>query len=431
MQAAEGGTNKVSEKRKISNTNLLLIALGLGIVFGFVLKMIPEGFFRDAFLVNGVIKVLGNGFVSLIKMMVVPLVLVSLVCGMTAMGDASKMSKIGLKAFAFFFGSTAVAIALAIGAGALFQPGRGLDMSELAQGTYTVPESQGLVEVILNMIPTNPFNAMVTGNMLQIIVFAILIGVAINGLGEKARPLAHWFEMFNDVNMYIVEMIMKVAPIGVFCLITTTVYNTGFEALVSVAGFIALVGATLLVHALLVYALMLKGIGGVRVKPFFKGFLNIAPLAFSTSSSNACLPAALDMLDDIGVSRQISAFVLPVGATVNMNGTAIMQGVAAMFIAQIYHVDLGLNGILMIILTAVLAAVGTAGVPGVGMITLSMVLQSAGLPVEGIALIIGFDRILDMMRTTVNVMGDYVCAVVIAKTEGALDVSMYNAYGQK
>lgn len=419
---------RLKERKILSGTNLLLLALALGIIFGFVFKALPAGVFRDSILIDGVIKLLGTGFVNLIKMMVVPLVFVSLVCGMTAMGDASKMSTVGIKAIVFFMGSTAVAIILAIGAGEIFQPGRGLDMSGMMQQEFTVPESKGIVDVILDMIPTNPFNALVSGNMLQIIVFAMLVGFAINALGEKGRSLAQWFEQFNDVNMYIVELVMKLAPIGVFCLIANTVYNTGFDALISVAGFIALVAATLVVHAILVYWLMLRGIGRISAKPFFKGFLNIAPLAFSTASSNACLPKAMDMMDDLGVSRQISAFVLPVGATVNMNGTAIMQGVAAMFIAQIYQVDLSFNAILMLILTAVLAAVGTAGVPGVGMITLSMVLQSAGLPIEGIALIIGFDRILDMMRTTVNVMGDYVCTVVIAKTEGQLDVEKYNSY---
>lgn len=419
---------RLKERKILSGTNLLLLALALGIIFGFVFKALPAGVFRDSILIDGVIKLLGTGFVNLIKMMVVPLVFVSLVCGMTAMGDASKMSTVGIKAIVFFMGSTAVAIILAIGAGEIFQPGRGLDMSGMMQQEFTVPESKGIVDVILDMIPTNPFNALVSGNMLQIIVFAMLVGFAINALGEKGRSLAQWFEQFNDVNMYIVELVMKLAPIGVFCLIANTVYNTGFDALISVAGFIALVAATLVVHAILVYWLMLRGIGRISAKPFFKGFLNIAPLAFSTASSNACLPKAMDMMDDLGVSQQISAFVLPVGATVNMNGTAIMQGVAAMFIAQIYQVDLSFNAILMLILTAVLAAVGTAGVPGVGMITLSMVLQSAGLPIEGIALIIGFDRILDMMRTTVNVMGDYVCTVVIAKTEGQLDVEKYNSY---
>ena len=418
----------MDKKKILSGTNLLLLSLALGILAGFAFKALPAGAFRDGFLIGGVIQLLGTGVVNLIKMMVVPLVFVSLVCGMTAMNDASKMSKVGIKTIAFFMGSTAVAIILAIAAGEIFQPGRGLDLSDMMQGEFVVPESKGLVDVLLEMIPTNPFNALVTGNMLQIIVFAMLVGVAINAVGEKARPLVGWFEQFNEVNMVIVELVMKIAPLGIFCLIANTVYNTGFDALVSVAGFILLVAATLLVHALLVYWLMLRGIGRVSAKPFFKGFLNIAPLAFSTSSSNACLPRAKEMMDDLGVSRQISSFVLPVGATINMNGTAIMQGVAAMFIAQVYHVDLGFNAILMLILTAVLAAVGTAGVPGVGMITLSMVLQSAGLPIEGIALIIGFDRILDMMRTTVNVMGDYVCAVVIARTEGELDETRYNSY---
>lgn len=422
------GESGLSKEKKMNSTTLLLLALVLGIIFGFICKALPAGMLRDTILLNGLLRFLGNGFVNLIKMMVVPLVFVSLVCGMTAMGDASKMSKVGVKTFVFFLGSTAVAIILAIAAGYIFKPGSGLDLSHMMQGEFTVPESKGLVDVLLDMIPTNPFQSLMSGNMLQIIVFALLVGFAINALGEKVRPLGQWFEQFNDVNMVIVDLVMKVAPIGIFCLIATTVYNTGFDALVSVAGFIVLVGATMLVHAILVYWLMLRGLGRISAKPFFKGFLNVAPLAFSTASSNACLPRAMEVMDDLGVSRQISSFVLPVGATVNMNGTAIMQGVAAMFIAQIYHVDLSLNAILMLILTAVLAAVGTAGVPGVGMITLSMVLQSAGLPIEGIALIIGFDRILDMMRTTVNVMGDYVCAVIIARTEGELDLDKYTRY---
>ena len=277
-------------EKKLNSTTFLLLALGLGIVFGFVCKALPAGILRDVILLNGLLRFLGNGFVSLIKMMVVPLVFVSLVCGMTAMGNASKMSKVGVKTFLFFLGSTAVAIILAIAAGFVFKPGSGLDLSHMMQGEFTVPESKGLVDVLLDMIPTNPFQSLTSGNMLQIIVFALLVGYAINKLGERVRPLGQWFEQFNDVNMVIVDLVMKVAPVGIFCLIATTVYNTGFDALVSVAGFIVLVAATMLVHAFLVYWLMLRGLGRVSAKPFFKGFLNIAPLAFSTASSSGREP---------------------------------------------------------------------------------------------------------------------------------------------
>lgn len=417
--------------KKMDRTMLIFGALVLGVICGFLLKLMPGGFLKDSLLIGGILKFLGTGFVNLIKMMVVPLVFVSLVCGMSTFGDAKKLGRIGVKVIVFYMVTTAVAVTLALAFGLLLNPGSGLNMAGLVKGEYTIPEAKPIVDIFLDMIPTNPIESMASGNLLQVIVFSILIGLALNLLESngKVKKVVELFEALNDIIMKVVELIMLVAPIGVFALITTTVHSIGFDSLIGIAKFIGVVAIAMLVHAFVIYGGIFKIMTGLSLKPFYKNYSKIAGVTFSTSSSNAALPLSMETMEEIGVDRSIYSFALPLGATINMDGTAIMQGVAVVFIAQIYGIDLGISSLLTVILTAVLASIGTAGVPGVGMITLSMVLQSANLPLEGIALIIGFDRILDMMRTTVNVMGDCVCSVVVAKSEKVLDIQQYQSHG--
>ncbi|MDO5516362.1 MAG: dicarboxylate/amino acid:cation symporter [Clostridium sp.] len=409
-------------------TSQIMFGLCFGVLLGVLIKFIPEGTFRDDVLVGGVIEFLGTGFINLIKMTVVPLVFVSLVCGMSTFGDAKKLGRVGSKVLGFYLLTTAVAITLALGLGLLFKPGSGLDLSHMMQGTYTIPESQPIVQIFLDMIPTNPIKSMAEGNMLQVIVFAVIIGLAINLIGEKGEILIKFFDACNDCIMKVVSLVMSIAPIGVCALITRTVYSVGFESLLSIAKFIGVVALGMIIHAFFIYGTALKTLTKLPVKQFLKSYSKVAGVTFSTSSSNAALPLSMESMDDLGVGKSIYSFSLPLGATINMDGTAIMQGVAVIFIAQVYNIDLSVGVLLSVIITAVLASVGTAGVPGVGMITLAMVLQSANLPLDGIALIIGFDRILDMMRTTVNVMGDCVCSLIVAKSEEELDIDKYMQY---
>ncbi|MGL4913732.1 MAG: dicarboxylate/amino acid:cation symporter [Romboutsia sp.] len=412
-------------KKKLSLTSKIFIGILLGALFGIALKWLPSGTLKDSILLGGIIKIMGTGFINAIKMLVVPLVFVSLVCGASSMGDVKKLGRIGIKTMCFYLVTTAIAITLALGIGKLINPGLGLDMSSIVTTETVIAENKSLVDIILGIIPSNPIQAMASGEMLQIIAFALLVGVSISILGKKAEPVKILFESLNEVCMKMVGIIMLVAPYGVFALIANTFATVGFDAIWSLIKYMFAVLLALGIQGFIVYSGMVKSLSGLKLKPFLKKFANVAGVTFSTSSSSAALPLTIESMEELGVHNSVASFTLPLGATINMDGTAIMQGVACIFIAQIYGIDLGITQFLTIILTATLASVGTAGVPGVGMITLSMVLTSVGLPLEGIGLIMGVDRLLDMTRTTVNVMGDCACTLVVSKSEGELDLDMY------
>jgi Na+/H+-dicarboxylate symporter len=416
-------------KKKLGLTSKIFIGILLGAILGLIVKGMPDGTLKNTILLDGVLKVMGNGFISSIKMLVVPLVFVSLVCGSSSMGDVKKIGRVGIKTLGFYLMTTAVAITLALGIGKLINPGIGLDMSNLITQNPTIGESKSLVDVILAMIPQNPIQSLASGEMLQIIIFSLLLGVSISMIGEKAEPVKKLFESANEICMKMVSIIMLLAPYGVFALITNTFATTGFDAILSLLKYMFAVSLTLVLQGFVVYTGMIKLYTGLKLKPFFKKFVKVAAVTFSTASSNAALPLTIESMEELGVDNSVASFTLPLGATVNMDGTAIMQGVACIFISQIYGIDLGISSLLTIILTATLASVGTAGVPGVGMITLSMVLTSVGLPLEGVGLIMGVDRLLDMARTTVNVMGDCACTLVVSNGEGELNKDMY--YGEQ
>lgn len=413
--------------RKLGLTSKILIGLFLGILFGVILSKMPGSYIKDTVLLGGIINVIGNGFTKAIKMMVVPLVFVSLVCGVSAMEDIKKLGRIGFKTMGFYLMTTAVAICISLALGVLLKPGAGLDLGTVASQSTTIAKNQSLSEIILNMIPSNPIEAFAKGEMLQIIFFAMLTGVSISLVGEKAKPLKKLFECANEVCMKMVSVIMMFAPFGVFALITNTFSTVGADAIESLVKYILVVLLGLLLHVVVVYGGSLKVFTKVSFIGFVRKFSKVAAVTFSTASSNASVPVSLELMEEMGVSKSIRSFTIPMGATINMDGTAIMQGVAALFIAQVYGVHLGINDMLTIVLTATLASVGTAGVPGVGMIMLSMVLQSVGLPLEGIGLIMGVERIIDMFRTTVNVMGDNTCTLVVASSEKELEVTNIDA----
>ncbi len=416
------------KKGKISLSTKIFIGLILGLITGIIFNFIPEGFIRDELLINGVFYLVGQAFLKAIMMLVVPLVFISLVNGAASMGDIKKLGRIGVKTVLFYLATTAIAISIALSLSTVFKPGVGLNLSNSSLSEVTIKEAIPLVEVILDMIPNNPIASMANGNMLQIIVFAMLIGVGLSTLGEKTKMITNLFQQLNDLIMKIVDFVMIIAPIGVFGLIARTFATQGFDAMIPLIKYMSLVLISLLIHATIVYGGLLKLFTRLSPIRFFKKFFPAISVAFSTSSSSATLPVSMEIAEEnLGISKDVASFTLPLGATINMDGTAIMQGVATVFIAQIYGVDLTLSSFLTVILTATLASIGTAGVPGVGMIMLSMVLQSVGLPVEGIALIMGIDRILDMARTSVNITGDAVCTMIVAKAEGEFNEEIFNS----
>lgn len=412
-------------KKKFGLTSKILIGLAFGALFGLIVKAIPSETIKNTIFLDGILKILGTGFVTAIKMLVVPLVLVSLALGASSIGNIKKLGRIGGKTFIFYLLTTCIAISIAIGIAYIVNPGIGLDMSHLIVQQPTIAETKSFSDLVIGMIPSNPFEAMVKADMLQIIVFAILLGVSISLVGKAAKPIKTLLESLNHIIMKMVDIIMNLAPFGVFALMANTFATTGFDAMLPLLKYMFVILAALAVQSFVVYLGLFKVFTGLNIKPFFKRFGKPASVVFSTASSNAALPVTLETVEEMGVHNSVASFTIPLGSTINMDGTAIMQGTAAIFISQIYGIELGLGGIITIILTATLASIGTAGVPGVGMVMLSMVLQSVGLPIEGIGLILGVDRILDMIRSTVNTMGDCICTIIISKSENAFDETKY------
>ena len=413
-------------KNKMSLTKKVLIGMGLGILTGFLIRTIfADVAFVQDYIVNGFFYVGGKIFIATLKMLVVPLIFVSLVCGTSSLKDMSTLGRLGGKTVSFYLVTTAIAISLAILMANIFQPGVGID---LAQATsFASQEAPSLGDVIINMFPTNPVSSMAEGNTLQIIVFAILFGIAISASGSSGERIASFFEDLNKVIMKLVVMLMKVAPYGVFFLMAKLFSEIGLDAIFNLINYFLVLSATLIIHALVTYSVFLKVFTGLSPVMFYKKMETAITFAFSTASSNATIPVTLETATKyLGVKNKIASFTVPLGATINMDGTAIMQGVATVFIAQAFNIDLTLSDYAMVIMTATLASVGTAGVPGVGLIMLAMVLNQVGLPVEGIAMIIGVDRLLDMIRTAVNITGDSVVTCIVAKSEGEMDIDVFN-----
>ncbi|MCF2612895.1 MULTISPECIES: dicarboxylate/amino acid:cation symporter [Fusobacterium] len=405
--------------KKMNLTTKIFIALILGVVTGLILHPIKENPMVEKYLLNFIFNFLGNGFVRAIRMVVVPLVLCSLVMGSAGIEDVTKLGRIGIKTLAFYLSTTAFAVVLALVGGNIINPGKGIQLENIATTAVKTPETKPFVDILLDMIPINPIEALATGNMLQIIVFAILLGVALSLLGEKASNVKKLFEEGNSISLKLVELIMKLAPLGVYGLIAKTFTTLGYVALIPLFKYFIGVVIILFIHCLVTYQGILVLFGKYNPIKFFKGFAPTMMIGFSTASSSACLPSSLKTVqENFGVSKTISSFTIPLGNTINMDGTAVMQGIATIFIAQIYGKDLTMAHYISIILTATLASIGTAGVPGVGVIMLGMVLVQVGLPLEGIGLVMGIDRFVDMFRTMINITGDAVCTLVIAKTEG-------------
>jgi Na+/H+-dicarboxylate symporter len=424
----------------MSLTSKILLAMLLGFFLGAGFNLLagvergPDGqlipltgvsLWLQVYVINGLFDALGQIFIASLKLLVVPMVFVSLVCGAAALGGHSRMGIMAGKTVLYYMATSVIALSLAVGFALLIKPGAGIEMNMAVE--FSVPESPSIKEMLIDVFPSNPVESMAEANMLQVIIFALLFGLAISRTpGEPGKVINDFFNSLNEVVVSLVMLVMQFAPYGVFCLLVKLFAQLGFGAILDLAKYFFTVLFVLLLHAIVVYGLLLRSLTGLNPITFFKKQWKVMLFAFSTATSSATMPFNLRVCrDELGVDNKIASFAIPLGATINMDGTSIMQGVAAIFIAQAFGIDLGLSGYLIIILTATLASIGTAGVPSVGLVTLAMVLQSVGLPVEGIALIIGVDRLLDMTRTAVNITGDSAGAVIVAKSENMLDVERY------
>ena len=410
---------------KLSFTQKILVAMLFGAILGIILNNISiYNSLINQYLSNGVFEVVGKLFVNSLKMLVVPLVFCSITVGITSLGNLSLMGRVGLKAIIIYLLTTAFAITLALIFAIAIEPGQGYEIDSSVQ--FSAKEAPSLSSVLTSIVPSNPILAMADGEMLQIILFAIILGIAITITGNKAESFKKGIISLNEIMMSMVTIVMKFAPLGVFCLIAKTFATQGIDMIIPLASYFFTVTIVLILHVLLTYSAFLKFIGKVSPFLFLKKMRTAIVFAFSTASSNATIPVTLSTVEKrLGVDKSVASFTVPLGATINMDGTAIMQGVATVFIASVYMVDLTIGDYLTVILTATLASIGTAGVPGVGLIMLTMVLTQVGLPVEGVALIIGIDRLLDMMRTAVNITGDSMVSLITSKSEKSFNKSIF------
>ena len=408
-------------------TTKVLLAMALGIVVGLGINLSGiniEGSFTHEYVVGGLFYIVGKMFITALKMLVVPLVFFSLIAGVLGIGDIRKLGSVGLKSFGLYMLTTAIAIATAIGLASVVIPFFNTPSAEAE--AFTGKEAPPISDVLINIIPDNVIQAFASGNMLQIIFFSILLGISLLMVGKKAKGIAEGIEVINEAMMNMVNIVMSVAPYAVFALLAKAVAELGLDLLQQLAVYVLVLIAALLFHLFGTLMFILKLFSKLSPKIFLAKIRDAQVFAFSTASSNATIPVTLrSVTKRMGVDNSVASFTVPFGATINMDGTAIMQGVATVFIANVYGVDLGISGYLTVILMSVLASIGTAGVPGVGLIMLSMVFVQVGLPVEGIGLILGVDRLLDMVRTSVNVTGDAVVTCVVAKSEDELDLVVF------
>ncbi|RBP36410.1 dicarboxylate/amino acid:cation symporter [Garciella nitratireducens] len=416
-------------KNKMSSTKQIMLALLFGLIIGLLLHYIlGEGWLRDTVLVDGLFYFIGQGFVRLLQMLVVPLVFFSISSGAMAMGDTGKFGRVAIRTIVLYMLTTAIAIVIALVLSNVIQPGIGMDLAateDVAAQTEVQAEAPSLIDTLLNIIPTNPFNALSTGNMLQVIFWAFVVGIICSKFPKEMKLLENIVQVGNDFMMKVTAMVMKLAPIGVFGLIARTFTEVGLGIVGPLLKLLINIVGSMVIMVLVVYLILILFVARVRPSRFFKKVLPVYTFAFSSASSSATIPLTLKSCDTLGVPREISSFTIPLGATINMNGTAIFQGCAVVFIAGAYGVNLTIIDLVTVVLTAVLSSIGTAGVPGSGMIMLSMVLQSAGLPIEGIGLIMSIERIIDMFRTALNVTGDVVATFISAAKEKMIDYDCY------
>lgn len=394
----------------------MLIGIGLGIGAGLILG--PKAQY---------LKPIGSIFLGLMNMLVVPLVFFSMTVGVTSIHDVKKLGRVGLKTLGLYIVTTMIALAIGLFFAKLFNPGIGIGLANDAV-KIKVDDTPELINIILSLVPENPIGSLATGKILQVIVFSVIFGLAITFAGEKGKKVAKALESLSEVMFSMTTMILKLAPYGIFAIMAWVTGSFGFKILYPLLKLVFAHYVACSVHMVVVFGGILFFMAKMRPLLFFKGMSDAITLAASTTSSSATLPATIHCTqENLGVSKNIASFVLPLGSTVNMNGTAIFQAIAAVFISQAYGIELGWESLLMIVISGTLSAVGAAGIPGAGLVTLSIVLSSVGLPIEGIAIVAGVDRIRDIIGTVVNVLGDAVVAVYVAKSEGELDEKQYNS----
>ena len=412
--------------KEISLGNWILISMILGLIVGLIFNFyVTNTFIKEVVLIDNVFYLGGNLFIKLMKMLVVPLVFCSIIVGVTSISDIKKIGSIGGRAILIYLLTTALAVSIALLIAGIVEPGIGLNMTGLADPS-NVTTNVTVTNTILDMIPDNPLNSLANGDMLPLIIFGVVVGFILAKLKEETATINKLFTEGNTVMMEMTNIVMKFAPIGVFCLIAKTFSTLGMDGLMPLSKYVACVILALAVQAFIVYPTLLVIFTRLNPIKFFKRFFSVMLFAFSSSSSNATIPLTLEKLSEMGVSKDVSSFTIPLGATINMDGTAIMQGVVVMFAAQAYGIDLGLSALITVIFTAVMASVGTAGVPSVGLITLNMVFASVGLPTDAIGIIMGIDHILDMIRSAVNVTGDAICTIIVSFKNKSVDLDVFN-----
>ncbi len=417
---------KPGSGRGMSLTMKIMMGMVLGLIVGVIFNRIGSPFI-DEYIVGGLFAMIGKMFVNALKMLVVPLVIFSLLCGVMGIGDIRLLGRVGGRSLVLYILTTAIAIAIAIAIALLVGPGKGFDMAGVDTSGITAAEHPSVWDVFAGIVPDNPIHAFANGEMLQIIFYVVVVGIAAVMLGEQSAPFARACEYMNELMMKIVGIVMLLAPYGVFCLIAKTFAEQGIDLFVPVLAYVVTLVGALLLHLFVTLMILLRVLSGVNPLQFLRKIRPAQIFAFSTASSNATIPVTMRCVTErMGVDNSIASFTVPFGATINMDGTAIMQGVATVFLANVYGIDLGIGGYLTVIAMSVLASIGTAGVPGVGLVMLTMVLTQVGLPIEGIALILGVDRLMDMIRTAVNITGDAVVSVIVARSEDKIDLGVYD-----
>lgn len=415
----------IERLKNISLGNWMLIGMILGFLVGLILNFfVNDPFIKNTLLVDNIFYLGGTGFIRLMKMLVVPLVFFSIVVGVASISDIKKIGAIGGRTILIYLITTTVAVTVALCIASVIQPGEGLNMVGLAQANVTTNTT--ITDTVLNFIPENPFGSLANGDMLPVIIFGLLVGIILAKLREETKVVNDFFTQGNSIMMEMTRIVMKFAPIGIFCLMAKTFASLGFSGLLPLAKYIGCVLLGLAIQAFIVYPSLLVIFTRLNPIKFFRKFISVMFFAFSSSTSNATIPLNMAKLSELGVSREVSSFTIPLGATINMDGTAIMQGCAVMFAAQAYGIDLGLSALLTVIFTAVMASIGTAGVPSVGIITLNMVFNSVGLPADAIGILLGIDHILDMFRTAVNVTGDAICTIIVSFKNKSIDLDVFN-----
>lgn len=413
-----------SNIKEISLGNWMLIGMILGFIVGLILNFyVSDPFIKDTILANNIFYLGGNVFIKLMKMLVVPLVFFSIVVGVASISDIKKIGTIGGRTIVIYLMTTVLAVTISLIIASVIQPGAGLNMASVPTD---ISSNTTITETILDMIPDNPFYALANGDMLPVIIFGVLVGIILAKLRDETEIVNKFFIQGDRIMMEMTRIVMKFAPIGIFCLMARTFSTLGFDGLMPIAKYIGCVLLCLAIHAFIVYPSLLVAFTRLNPLNFFKKFASVQFFAFSSSSSNATIPLTMSKLSEMGISEDISSFTIPLGATINMDGTAIMQGCAVMFAAQAYGIDLGTSALLTVIFTAVMSSIGTAAVPSVGIITLNMVFNSVGLPADAIGMIMGIDHVLDMFRSAVNVTGDAICTIIVSFKNKSLDLGIYN-----